>query len=377
MGKVGEMTVGEKVRPSQRGRVLPRTNALGYYEARIESIGGLGAHLAGRILAEAGVLGMGLNGAHFSSYGSEKKGSPVRSFVRLTEGDREVRTSSPVDRPHLVAVFHEALTRSKAVLEGLEEDGVFLVNTRRSPAEVAENLGLQGITVGTVDALGIALDEKTRVNTAMLGAIVRGMGFMDVEAVRKVLVSTFTKRYAHLVEANLRTFERGYNEVRLERIPGEYKPVELAHGGPPFGYLNAPIGGAILHPANTVAKDLSPGRLGVLPEFLQEYCNNCGLCDMVCPDMCFVWREGVDSKGRPGMVLQGIDYQYCKGCLKCVETCPVHPAALVEIPEAEGYAESHRALRYADARHAEEVAAGVRSSPRKGRDGERSSEETN
>jgi pyruvate ferredoxin oxidoreductase gamma subunit len=339
------MTVVEKVRPSEKAGVLPRTNALGYYEARIESIGGLGAHLAGRILAEAGVLGMGLNGAHFSSYGSEKKGAPVRSFVRLTERDREVRTSSPVDRPHLVAVFHEALTRGKAVLEGLEEDGVFLVNSRASPAEVAERVGLQGVTVGTVDALGIALDEKTRVNTAMLGAIARGMGFMDVEAIREVLVSTFTKRYAHLVDANLRTFERGYNEVRLERIPGEYKAVEPALAGPALGYLNAPIGGAIVHPANTMAKDLSPGRLGVLPEFTQELCNNCGLCDMVCPDLCFVWQEGVDSKGRSGMVLQGVDYQYCKGCLKCVEMCPLH--ALVEVPETEGCG-SHRVQRYTD-----------------------------
>ena len=365
------MTVVEKVRPSDSGGVLPRTNALGYYEVRIESIGGLGAHLAGRILAEAGVLGMGLNGAHFSSYGSEKKGAPIRSFVRLTEGDREVRTSSPVDRPHLVAVFHEALTRGKAVLEGLEEDGVFLLNTRSSPAEVAERLGLQGITVGTVDAMSIALDERTRINTAMLGAITCGMGFMDVEAVRRVLTSTFEARYAHLVDANLRTFERGYNEVKLERVPGTYKPVEPALGGPPLGYLNAPIGGAIVHPGNTVVKDLSPGRLGVVPQYLQEYCNNCGLCDMVCPDMCFVWEEGVDSKGRPGMVLQGIDYNYCKGCLKCVEVCPVDPAALVEVPETEGFAESHRVQRYTNLRHAEEVPPSTRSGRGKSGDGKR------
>jgi pyruvate ferredoxin oxidoreductase gamma subunit len=335
----------------------------------------LGAHLAGQTLAEAGVLGMGLNGAHFSSYGSEKKGTPLRSFVRLAERDREVRTSSPIDRPHLVAVFHEALTRNKSVLEGLEEDGVLLLNTRRTPAEMAERLGIRGITVGTVDALAIALEEKTRINTAMLGAITRGMGFMDVEAVRQALTGTFKKRYAHLLEANLRTFDRGYSDVKLERIPGEYNPVEPALGGPALGYLNAPLGGAILHPANSVAKDLSPSRLGSLPQFLQEYCNNCGLCDMVCPDMCFVWQEGADEKGRPGMILQGIDYQYCKGCLKCVEVCPVHPAALVEIPETEGYAESHRVQRYAHARHAQEVAVGARPGAGKAGEGEPPDEE--
>jgi len=47
---------------------LPHTDR--YFELRFESIGGLGAHAAGQILATAAVLRMGLNGAHFSSYGS-------------------------------------------------------------------------------------------------------------------------------------------------------------------------------------------------------------------------------------------------------------------------------------------------------------------
>ena len=71
----------------------------GFFGIRFESIGGLGAHLAGKMLVEAGVLRQGLNGAHFSSYGSEKKGTPVKSFVRCCAGDREVRTSSPIERP--------------------------------------------------------------------------------------------------------------------------------------------------------------------------------------------------------------------------------------------------------------------------------------
>lgn len=57
---------------------LSRVNELGLFEIRLESIGGLGANLAGKMLAEAGVLHLGLNGSNFSSYGSEKKGSAVK-----------------------------------------------------------------------------------------------------------------------------------------------------------------------------------------------------------------------------------------------------------------------------------------------------------
>jgi len=74
-----------------QNRTLKKTSELGFYEMRFESVGGLGANLAGQLLAEAAVLGQGLNGAHFSSYGSEKKGSPVKSYVRFCSPEKEVR----------------------------------------------------------------------------------------------------------------------------------------------------------------------------------------------------------------------------------------------------------------------------------------------
>ena len=61
---------------------LPRVNELGYYEMRLESIGGLGANLCGKLLGELGAVQLGLNAASFSSYGSEKRGSPVKAFIR-------------------------------------------------------------------------------------------------------------------------------------------------------------------------------------------------------------------------------------------------------------------------------------------------------
>ena len=85
-----------------------------FFELRFESIGGLGAHAAGQILATAAVLRMSLNAAHFSSYGSEKKGSLVRSFVRLGPPDRPVRTSAPVETPDGVVVCHAALVRARS-----------------------------------------------------------------------------------------------------------------------------------------------------------------------------------------------------------------------------------------------------------------------
>lgn len=57
---------------------LPVTNENGSYEIRLESIGGLGANLCGKMLGELGALSLSLNSLSFSSYGSEKRGSPVK-----------------------------------------------------------------------------------------------------------------------------------------------------------------------------------------------------------------------------------------------------------------------------------------------------------
>ncbi|TCS84110.1 2-oxoacid:acceptor oxidoreductase family protein [Tepidibacillus fermentans] len=318
---------------------LPIKNELGFFEIRLESIGGLGAHLAGKMLAEAGVLGLGLNGAHFSSYGSEKKGSPVKSFIRFGEG--EIRASSPIERPHIVGVFHENLFKTIDVANGLYPDGVIVVNTTKTPDEIRERFNIKSGTVAVVDALGISVEEKTRVNTAMLGAIFRVASFLDPESMRNVIRQTFEEKYPKLVDSNIRTFDRGFNEVQFKTYEAEEGAVaEYVRPKSALGYETQPIGGVIINPGNSILKDLSSSRQGFLPAFEQEKCINCANCDFACPDLCFVWEEKEDKKGRPQMFLQGIDYQYCKGCMKCVAVCPT--GALTKVREVDGYADEHR-----------------------------------
>ncbi|MFL6517526.1 MAG: 2-oxoacid:acceptor oxidoreductase family protein [Bacillus sp. (in: firmicutes)] len=322
--------------------ILPKKNELGFFEIRLESIGGLGANLAGKMLAEAGVLSLGLKAANFSSYGSEKKGSPVKSFIRFCEPDVEIRDHSPIEQPHIVGVFHEALYRTVDVVSGLNADSIVLVNTARDFDEVKSDLQLQYGTLAIVDALQIAVEEKTKVNTAMLGALYRICDFLDPESMRDVIRKTFTKKYPHLVEPNIRTFDRGYNEVQFKtyEVPEGAEGKAFTRPLSQLGYLTQEIGGVMISQANSIFKDLSGSRQGFLPEFQQDKCIHCAACDNVCPDFCFVWKEGEDKRGRKQMFLQGIDYQYCKGCLKCVEACPTD--ALGDLRELLGYADDNR-----------------------------------
>jgi pyruvate ferredoxin oxidoreductase gamma subunit len=322
---------------------LPKVNDLGFFEIRLESIGGLGANLAGKMLAESGVVGAGLNGVSFSSYGSEKKGSAVKAHIRFCQPETNIRDTSPVERPHVVGIFHESLAKTVNVVSGIYEDSLVLVNSTKTPAELKEKFKMIGGTIAVVDAIGIALEEKNRVNMAMLGALFRQCDFLDPETMKSVIRKSLEKKYPQAVQPALRTFDRGYHEVQFETytLPeGLQMPAFVRHDTPVLGYETQPIGGTITNPGNSILKDISISRAGMMPHFDDDKCIHCAACDNVCPDFCFVWDELADKKGRPQMFLQGIDYQYCKGCLKCVQACPTE--ALSSEREEDGYADQNR-----------------------------------
>jgi len=319
--------------------ILPVKNDLGFYEIRMESIGGLGANVSGKIIAEAGVLELDLNGANFSSYGSEKKGSPVKAFVRFCDVDTKVRVNSPVEYPHLLVIFHETLLKDKAVTMGLTDKSVIIVNTTKSPDEMREIIGLHAGTIGCVDALKIAIESKSRVNTALLGSISKVSGFLTPDSIKAAMDKAFGKKYIAAMPGNIKAFDLGFSELVIKEFGPDdrFKDKPFIRPVPALGYENAPIGGLILNPGNTILKDNSASRQGYIPIFNQENCTNCGECDLTCPDYCFIWEEDTMKSGKRTVTLQGINYQYCKGCLKCVEIC-AHDA-LTEGLESEYFKE--------------------------------------
>ncbi|WP_223067463.1 2-oxoacid:acceptor oxidoreductase family protein [Paenibacillus caui] len=325
---------------------LPQVNKLGFFEIRLESIGGLGANLAGKMLAEAGVTGAGFGGVSFSSYGSEKKGSPVKAHIRFCDPHVPIRHTSPVEFPHVLGIFQEGLIRSKTVLSGALAGSTVLVNSKRTPQQLQEQLKLAEGTIAVIDATGIALEEKNRVNMAMLGALFRLCPFLDPEQMKEVIRKSLSGKYPQAISAALNTFERGYAEVGSDVITASDlaaagREAEAIHSDAAvLGYETQPIGGVITNPGNSIFKDLSISRGGKLPHYHADSCIHCAQCDNVCPDLCFVWEELPDKKGRPQMFLKGIDYQYCKGCLKCVHACPTD--ALTGELEEENYASENR-----------------------------------
>ena len=306
---------------------LPVTNEYGYFEIRLESIGGLGANLCGKMLGELGALYLSLNSLSFSSYGSEKRGSPVKSYIRWSPASHPLRINSPVLQPHVLGIFHEGLIGTYPVLDGISADTKIVLNTPLSCDEAAEKYNISTGTLYCLDALSIAMESRSRINMVMLGAIARACPFIPMDSIETLCKNTIGKKYPALIGANLQGLKMGYEKTAEKKIPDRTASPSLAKETYIWGYKNAPIN---TRPGSTVSNDLSPSREGYIPLFLQDRCINCGLCDSACPDMVFQFAPGT-YKGKEAMVNQGLDYRHCKGCLRCVDVCPTH--ALVKAEE--------------------------------------------
>ena len=323
--------------------VLPDPS--GFFEIRFESVGGLGAHAAGQILARAAVLKMNLNGSHFSSYGSEKKGSVIRSYVRLGAADKPIRTSAPIDSPDVIVVFHGALLKQDITIAGMKDSGILIFNGAAGEApEILEHVPA-GTRVIRIDATNIAIEELSRPNAVLLGTLTAMAPFLDADIVLKTLTEKFAGRNPQAAAANERAFRRGAQEFEvLEGVGKGSGDLPVMRPSPVLGYETAPMGGVIPYPGNMVSNDLSTSRTGWMPLFTEKECIHCGLCATVCPDFCLVWTHEQINGEPPKVRLEGIDYQYCKGCTRCIESCPTE--AMTRVTETPGLAEQLRVPLY-------------------------------
>ena len=183
-------------------------------EIRWHGRGGQGVVTAGELLAET-ALDMGQYFQAFPDYGPERMGAPVRAFTRLSSEPIDLHCQ--IEAPDIVLVLDPTLLGTVDVAEGLKEDGMLLVNTTKSPAEIREMLGLEKGRLFTIDASHIALEEIGReiTNTPMLGALVKATGMFKLEDLIEQTRHRFTGRLRQeLVEANVRAIQRAAEEVQ-------------------------------------------------------------------------------------------------------------------------------------------------------------------
>jgi pyruvate ferredoxin oxidoreductase gamma subunit len=183
-------------------------------EIRWHGRGGQGVVTAGKLLAET-ALGTGQYFQAFPDYGPERMGAPIKAYTRLSPEPIDLHCQ--IEEPNVVLVLDPTLLGTVNVIEGLEEDGVLLINTNKTPAEIRKMLGFKTGKVFTVDASHIAIEEMGReiTNTPMIGAFAKATGLFDLDALIEQTRQRFAKSMTtEVIEANVRAIKRASAEVQ-------------------------------------------------------------------------------------------------------------------------------------------------------------------
>ena len=153
------------------------------FEIRVHGLGGQGAVTMCTWVARAGYA-MGKRVQAFPFFGAERRGAPVKAFVRIDDEPIDLR--SQVYRPDLLVVMSTDLT-GIALQEGIAPDGRILIN---AGDELAGRLASRfGRDFYYLDATGIALDLGLEydgvpmVNIPLFGAVVGESGIAPLEVV--------------------------------------------------------------------------------------------------------------------------------------------------------------------------------------------------
>ncbi len=167
-------------------------------EVRFHGRGGQGIVTAAQLLAAAAIY-EGKYAQAFPEFGPERRGAPVKSYLRIW--DRPIYVREPVLNPDVVVVSDLSLFKAENPLEGAKS--VVVVNGfYKTP-----------LRTYALDATALAVKVLGRpiVNTALVGAFVKAVEVVSLGAVLKALGKYFQGR---LYELNARLVEMAYREVR-------------------------------------------------------------------------------------------------------------------------------------------------------------------
>jgi len=188
-------------------------------EVRFHGRGGQGAVTAAEALAEA-AISEGKYALAFPEYGAERRGAPVLAFTRID--DDVILEREPILAPDIVVVFDPSLL-PQTYMKGLKRDGLIVMNTVRSPEELASYIRSHELEpprcIATVRATEIATRHLGApiVNTSMLGALVRASKIVGLESIKKRIYDRFSAR-PRIAEANMKAIDEAFSSTEVACI---------------------------------------------------------------------------------------------------------------------------------------------------------------
>jgi pyruvate-ferredoxin/flavodoxin oxidoreductase len=326
---------------------------------RIHSVGGWGAITMGKNLT---MMAFELFGQHVKAnpkYGSEKKGQPTTFYSVLSHDP--VKLNAELKHVNVVLSPDGNVFLHSDPLAGMEEGGIFVIQSHESPEDVWRSLPAhsrrtiqdKGIRVFSLDAFGIASDEASdpelryrMQGAAFMGAFFRCAPLVDAEGVDETRLfagirAQMEKKFGHLgervVEDNIRVIRRGWDEVREVPTDAQAGEVEV----PEAPTVHIPT---LMDVPDAEAGIANPGR------FYEQVCAVCAIGQDTIADP-FAAISAMPAASSTIRDMTGIRFEVpdfvaerCTGCSQCWVQCPDAAIPGVVTPVEELF---ETAVRYA------------------------------
>jgi pyruvate-ferredoxin/flavodoxin oxidoreductase len=317
----------------------------------------------------------------YFSYDSHKSGGVTVSHLRFSK--QPIRSTYLLTRANFIALHKPEYIGKYDILEGIAENGTFLLNCSWKPedafyhltTEMQQTIREKNIQFYIIDASKIAKEAGlgTKISTAMQAAFFNVAKLLPKEEAIALMKTAVEKQFSRkgktIVEMNWNCIDKASEQTILVDVASmKENTAQPPHVHPqgdlfvqniisPISALkgdNIPVShmtidGSVPTGTTTLEKR---GIAETVPKWVPENCIACGICAMVCPHAAIRIKqiEKKDLAGAPETFTtisaknkdnEGLRFRVqvypedctgCEACGNCIDQCPVKNKALVAIP---------------------------------------------
>ena len=308
----------------------------------------------------------------YFEYDSKKSGGITKCHLRFS--NEKIRSSYYVKNPSIVVCSKDTYLKKYDVLNGIKENGIFLLNTEHEvenlkeiiPNEVINTLKEKNIKFYIVNANLLANKNNipNKISMIMESTILKISNILDKEEIKDniktMITKNFSKKGKDIVRDNINALEESFDiikEVNIDNLVSNinleipdnnvFSLLEHAKGN------NIPVSMAKDIANGTVSAGLSKlekrGISNITPCFDKDKCIMCNLCSFVCPHSVIrpyllteeeannakeeVKEDLKDAKIKDSNLKYtiGISPLDCTGCNLCAGVCPTKAITMENI----------------------------------------------
>lgn len=297
----------------------------------------------------------------YFEYDSKKSGGVTASHLRFS--NEPIRSTYYVESPSVVVVTKENYLHNFSVLEQIEENGIFLLNTSKTkeevldflPAHIKKILVERHIKFYIINAYELArkVGLQNKISTILESAIIKISNLLDYkiakEKMKEYAKNKFFKKGESILNANYSAIEEAENyiaELMVDDV--SIKPTIKDDIHDVYMMMTKRLGNELTTSDMLPYKDGSfiPGTANlekraisdIVPSWISDNCIECNQCSFVCPHGVirpfllneeeyekapeYIRRNCKKAIGNSYYFLLAISPKDCTGCGVCLKTCP-------------------------------------------------------